>query len=292
MLLHTLYPMDSRDSSASPSGAVALAGRTRFVASLTCAAASACAVQLQSSATGSDTGWTTILTLANGNAAGVFTKTSIGVGAADADFAIPAAARYLRAIVDPTTVIAQDCEFSIEGAFFEPANVPGDKAMLTKELQGFELLDMLAERAENDVLEELLVRVTGALSDAINGYSRAMGTDIYRSPQDLFASRRNSFGVSMYPDIVGGADPDLLERMHDQARTPYFDLDLSQPGAGDAIRREVVTQLEHLFRREMLGRSTDAPAQKTLRELTILAPDLCSRLVKRRASTATTWRGR
>lgn len=292
MLLHTLYPMGSRDISASPSGAVALAGRTRFVATLTSAAASTCAVQLQWSATGEANSWTTLITIANGGVAGVVTKSSIPVGATAADFTIPAAARFVQAIVDPSTAVAQNFEFSVQGAFFDPANVSGDKAMLTKELQGFELLGMLAERAENDVLEELLVRVTGAISDARNGFSRAIGTDVYRSPQDLFASRRDAFGVSVFPDVVGGADPDLLERMHDVGRAPFFDLDLSQPGAGDALRREVVTQLEHLFRREMLGRSTEAPAQKTLREMTILAPDLCARLVKRRASTATTWRGR
>lgn len=292
MLLHTLYPMGSRDTSASPSGAIALAGRTRFVAMLTSAAASVCAVQLQWSATGDDSSWATLITIANGAAAGVVAKSSIPVGAGDPDFSIPAAARYLRASVDPSTAVAQDFECSVEGAFFDPGSVPDDKAMLTKELQGYELLDMLAERAENDVLEELLVRVTGAISDTYNGYSRAMGTDVYRSPQDLFASRRSSFGVSLYPDVVGGADPDLLERVHDQARAPFLDLDLSQPGAGSALRREIVTQLEHLFRREMLGRSSEAAAQKTLRELTILAPNLCARLVKRRASTATTWRGR
>lgn len=292
MLTHTLYAMDSRDASASPSGAVALAGRTRFVASLTCAAATACAVQLQWSATGTDTSWIPLLAIANAAAAGTIRKSTIPVGAGDPDFTIPVAARFLRAVVDATTVTAQDFEFTVQGAFFEPSAVPGDQAMLTKELQRYELLDMLAERAENDVLEELLVRVTGALADITAGYARGVGTDVYRSPRDLFASRRDSFGISLYPDIVGGADAWLIERAHDAARMPLLDIDLSQLGAGDAIRREVVTQLEHLFRREMLARTNDASAQKTLRELTIVAPDLCHRLVKRRAATATTWRGR
>src|SRR5690348_11647655 len=122
--------MGSRDSSASPSGAVALAGRTRIVATLTSAAASACAVQLQWSATGEDTSWTTLITLDNGGVAGVVTKSSIGVGAGDPAFTIPVAARYLRAAVDASTVAAQGFEFTVQGAFFDPASVPADKAML------------------------------------------------------------------------------------------------------------------------------------------------------------------
>lgn len=292
MLTHTLFAMGSRDATASPSSAIALAGRSRVVASLTASAATPCAVQLQWSATGLANTWTTILMLVNGAAPGAVTKRSYPQGNVAADFAIPVAARYLQAIVDASTVAAQDFECTVAAAFLDPVSVAADKAMLTKDLQSYEMLAMLADRAENDVLEELLVRVTGALADVTQGYSRGVGTDTYRSPQDLFATRRSSFGVALYPDIVGGADPDLIERLHDQARPPAFDLDLTQPGAGDAIRREIITQLEHLFRREMLARQNDPSAQKTLRELTILAPNLCGRLFKRRGSSAQTWRGR
>jgi len=277
-------------TNAPTSPSVALAGRTRVTAVLTTSAATTCAIVLQWSADGII--WTPLATVAASTAA-ITRKSSIPTGNAAPDFVVPVAARFLRATVDPTTVAAQAFELIIEATFFDPANVPTDKAMLTSDLQSYQQLAMLADRAEGDVLEELLVRVNGALADYTVGYGRSFSYDTYRSATDLFASRgRTALGESVLPDIIGARDPGQLEQLHDQAREPLFDLDLSQSGSGDALRREIVTQVEHLFRRELLARSNEASAQKTLREMTILAPGLCSRLMKRRESSAQTWRGR
>jgi len=296
VLVHTLYPMLSRDATAPAGAVIALAGRTRMTGTLTPSAATNVAVKLEWSPTGNTADWTTLTTIATATGAPA-SKTSIPPTTGNPDFTIPPAARYLRAEMDPTTGVAQSCQFDVAGSFFDPANVASDKAMLTKDLQNFELLSMLADRAEGDVLEELLVRVNGMMADMtglyVDGFTRGWSTDLYRSPSDLFASAmRTVFGESLLPDVVPGTRPDLIETFRDQARPPVFDLDLAQPGAGDAIRREVVTQLEHLFRREKLSRSDVPAAHKTLRELTILAPGLCGRLLKRRESVAQTWRGR
>lgn len=70
-------------------------------------------------------------------------------------------------------------------------------------------------------------------------------------------------------------------------------VDLSSPQFGDAMRAEIIRQVEHLMERERLRRSREPSATVTLREMEETAPGLGQRLeVFYHNPPAPVWRGR
>lgn len=238
-------------------GALPLAGRTsgKFVLDVARITGGAVTVIIETSPTGEDDGlWTQLVSFGAINAVGTTQKASI------ADWTLAAREKFVRARI--STLTASEVAFSVR-ADLPFVDASADSALFSKELRSFaDGFARIVGEAEDAVLRELMPRTNP--------------TDVVGSPFPSVVALSSSAS-----ELLGGLPDELV-----------IDADMRLVGFGDEVRRAIVQQAEHLFRRHKLANSAEASALVSLRQMPLLAPGLMSGLERFRNQKSITWRGR
>lgn len=277
-------------------GAAPAAGRTRWTVAVRVArleAGGSVTLALEGSATGADDSWATLLALPAITEASSVTKSSAG----DApDFTVQPWHHFLRARATAQTGAAT---YEVE-ATAPFVDATADQARFSKEIRTFEggFARLLVE-AEDDVLSMLTrARRAGTALSGVFPTSSQLGGGAL--PLDLGVSLPGAPWQApdpFHPPVVGPTDTPLglamSEAAADRIDAIALDIDLTQPGVGDALKKCIVRQAHHRFERFRLARDASPSALVTSREMGELAPGMDRILAPFRPRRSTgVWRGR
>jgi len=166
---------------------------------------------------------------------------------------------YLRAQV--TAITTATFDYVARAPWLDPDYQP-DAERLTEELLSWDDRDRAIQEAEFDVM--LLLS---------------------RKPRVPFTTDSHA------PSILT-IDPIAVEQSAGAPRALELDVDVTLPGALEAIQYEIAAQAEHLFQRDRLSRSKDSEDQITWRKMARLAPNIGERVRHLRSREAALFMGR
>lgn len=270
-----LLPMTTR-SQAEAGAVFALGRRTAWTFTLRVATVGAAlTLEIQTSPTGEEGTWTARKTITTPAVGTQVIKSSDADGGSATT--IPGTDEYLRAQI---TAITGNWTLGLEGSapFFDALD-DDDLALLAEEVRTSSEVERLAARAEEDVLAYLTTAARGAIP--------APGQDIWRPALLCLLGRAPWVPPLLEPNT------DAAERRATVAPGRALDFAAELTGAADAIRAEIVLQVEHLARKARLAASAEPSALVTLRQLGDYPDGFGRRLAPYRESGAgLVWRGR